>query len=164
MEEKFKLRIVSRTFRYGSRGSGKIGKRRVNILEFWPERYVDSWWLDFGEKTYLGKVARRFLLNGKICEIRENYQYFPFAEGDRAFIKAAKTIGAKKWRFWKELMESKDEDWKQFVLDEIKTRMIAESLSSQDLEEFNGNNCQSTNGNLRSLHSSPRTFKSTAHF
>ena len=102
--------------------------------------YPGSVYVTTGEGTWLAKLARKILMDGKICTIERGKAALTFEIDELGieFIKCAKELGSDAHKLWKESYEKLEDGT---PLEEVMQEIVAQTLGSvlsKDLEEENG--------------------------
>jgi len=138
-------------------------KLRVSYEFGYDKKRMDIWfvlmlehriklYLATGRYTWLGKLARKVLMDGKICTIEDaEHLTFEIDESGVEFMKCAKELGGKKYGVWRA-------GYMKLVngtpLEEVMQDIIAHTLGSvlsKDLEDKNGSHNLRRENDLRAL-------------
>lgn len=106
-----------------------------------------------GEDSWLAKVARKVLMDGKMCTIEGSNKYLTFEidESGVEFMKCAKELSAADYRIWKAAYESLEAGT---PLEEVMQEVVAHTLGrilSKDLEDKDGSHNLRRENDLRTL-------------
>jgi len=114
------------------------------------------------QDTWLAKMARKVLLDGKTCEIdNSTYLTFEADESSEEFMRFARELTSLEHRIWKKAYEKLESGT---PLEEIMQDIAAHTLGSvlsKDLEEINGRHNLRRENDLRTLQ--PHTTEVKGH-
>ena len=154
MEEmtfKVTLKVSYHSNRYKMQITFRAGTGRVIYPN--PENLTQNLYFTTGVDSWLAKVARKVLMDGKMCTIEGSNKYLTFElnESGVEFMKCAKELSAVDYRIWKAAYESLEA---VTPLEEVMQEVVAHTLGkilSKDLEDKNGSHNLRRENDLRTL-------------
>lgn len=114
---------------------------------------TENTYLVTGADTWLAKMARKVLMDGKTCIIEDSGGYLTFEmdESSVEFMKCAEELSALEHKLWKKAYESIESGT---PLEEIMQEIVAHTLGSvlsKDLEDKDGSHNLRCENDLRAI-------------